>query len=51
MAQALLCRPSTAEEETQLTRIHNQVSLKSEEQVAFKTVLLHILEMHDCKFK
>jgi hypothetical protein len=51
LVQCLLCRPSTAEEETRLTRIFNQVSLKSEELVAYKTVLLHIFELHDCKYK
>jgi hypothetical protein len=51
IVQGLICRPSTAEEETQLTRIFNQVSLKSEELVAYKTVLLHVFELHDCKFK
>lgn len=51
LVQGLVCRPCTAEEETQLTRIFNQVSLKSEELVAYKTVLLHVMEMRDCKFK
>jgi hypothetical protein len=51
MVQSLICRPCTAEEETQLTRIHTQVSLKSEEFAAYKTVLFHIFEMHDCKYK
>jgi hypothetical protein len=51
LVQGLVCRPCTAEEETRLTRIFNQVSLKSEELAAYKTVLLHVMEMHDCKFK
>lgn len=51
MVQSLACRPCSAEEETRLTRIFNQVSLKSEEFAAYKTVFLHVLELHDCKFK
>lgn len=51
MVMALTCRPCTADEETSLVRIFNQVSLKADELGAYKTVLMHIFEMHDCKFK
>ena len=51
MVMALTCRPCTAEEETSLVRIFNQVSLKADELGAYNTVLMHIFEMHDCKFK
>jgi hypothetical protein len=51
MVMSLTCRPCTAEEETNLVRIFNQVSLKADELVAYNTVLMHIFEMHDCKFK
>ena len=51
MVMSLTCRPCTAEEETSLVRIFNQVSLKADEFGAYSTVLMHIFEMHDCKFK
>jgi hypothetical protein len=51
MVMALTCRPCTAEEETSLVRIFNQVSLKADELGAYNTVLMHVFEMHDCKFK
>ena len=51
MVLALTCRPCTAEEETSLVRIFNQVSLKAEDLAAYTTVLMHVFEMHDCKFK
>ena len=51
MVLSLTCRPCTAEEETSLTRIFNQVSLKAEDLAAYTTVLMHVFEMHDCKFK
>lgn len=51
MVSALTCRPASAEEENQLSAIFNKVSLKATEQEALRTVLLHILELHDCKYK
>jgi len=51
MINLLTCRPSTAAEENEFTQIFNKVSLKEDEMSAWKTVLLHILEMHDCKYK
>jgi len=51
MVNLLTCRPSTAAEENEFTQIFNKVSLKEDEMSAWKTVLLHILEMHDCKYK
>lgn len=51
MINLLTCRPSSAAEENQFAEIFNKVSLKEDEMSAWKTVLLHILEMHDCKYK
>lgn len=51
MVNALTCRPATAAEENELSAIFNKVSLKSTELEALKTVLLHIFELHDCKYK
>jgi hypothetical protein len=51
MINQLTCRPSSAAEETEFLDIFNKVSLKEDEMSAWKTVLLHLLEMHDCKFK
>ena len=51
MINLLTCRPSSAAEENELSGIYRKVSLKSSELDAWKTVLLHILELHDCKFK
>lgn len=51
MVNLIACRPSSAEEENQLGQIYNKVSLKEDEMSAWKTVLLHILEMPDCKNK
>lgn len=51
MVNALTCRPASAAEENELSGIFNKVSLKSSETDALKTVLLHILELHDCKYK
>ena len=51
MINLLTCRPSSAEEENEFAEIFNKVSLKEDEMSAWKTVLLHILEMHDCKYK
>jgi hypothetical protein len=51
MINLLTCRPSSAAEENQFAQIFNKVSLKEDEMSAWKTVLLHILEMHDCKYK
>ena len=51
MINQLTCRPSTATEENEFIDIYNKVSLKEDEMSAWKTVLLHILEMHDCKYK
>lgn len=51
MINALTCRPSSADEENELLAIFQKVSLKDSELNAWKTVLLHIFELHDCKFK
>jgi hypothetical protein len=51
MVNALTCRPATAAEENELSAIFNKVSLKSTELEALKTILLHIFELHDCKYK
>lgn len=51
MVNLLTCRPSTAAEENELLKIFNKVSLKENELSAWKTVLLHIFEIHDCKYK
>lgn len=51
MINQLTCRPSSAEEETKFLDIFNKVSLKEDEMSAWKTVLLHMFEMHDCKYK
>ena len=51
MVNLLTCRASSAAEENELSAIYRKVSLKSTELDAWKTVLLHILELHDCKFK
>jgi hypothetical protein len=51
MVTAMTCRPATAEEENHLSAIFNKVSLKATEMDALKTVLLHILELHDCRYK
>ena len=51
MINQLTCRPSSAAEENQFIDIFNKVSLKEDEMSAWKTVLLHLLEMHDCKYK
>lgn len=51
MVNLLTCRPSSATEENELLKIFNKVSLKENELSAWKTVLLHIFEMHDCKYK
>jgi hypothetical protein len=51
MVNALTCRPASAAEENELSAIFNKVSLKSSEPDALKTVLLHIFELHDCKYK
>jgi hypothetical protein len=51
MVNALTCRPASAAEENELAAIYNKVSLKSTESDALKTVLLHIFELHDCKYK
>jgi len=51
MINLLTCRPSTAAEENEFTQIFNKVSMKGDDMSAWKTVLLHILEMHDCKYK
>ncbi len=51
MVNLMTCRPSTAEEENELSQIFNKVSLKADEMSAWRTVLLHILELHDCKTK
>jgi hypothetical protein len=51
MVSSLTCRPATANEENELFAIFNKVSLKATELEALRTVLLHILELHDCKYK
>jgi len=51
MVNALTCRPSSAEEENELSAIFTKVSLKATELEALKTVLLHIFELRDCKYK
>jgi hypothetical protein len=51
MINLLTCRPSTAAEENEFMQIFNKVSMKGDDMSAWKTVLLHILEMHDCKYK
>ncbi|MEI6712949.1 MAG: hypothetical protein WCO60_04310 [Verrucomicrobiota bacterium] len=51
MITQLTCRPSTAEEENEMAKLFGKVSMKSDEMSAWKTVLIHILKMHDCKFK
>jgi hypothetical protein len=51
MVSSLTCRPASAAEENELFGIFNKVSLKATEMEALKTVLLHILELHDCKTK
>jgi hypothetical protein len=51
MVTAMTCRPATAQEENHLSAIFNKVSLKATEMDALKTVLLHILELHDCRHK
>ncbi len=47
----LTCRPSSADEENKFLDIFNKVSLKEDEMSAWKTVLLHVFEMRDCKYK
>ena len=51
MVNSLTCRPASAEEENQLSAIFNKVSLKTTELEALRTVLLHIFELRDCKYK
>jgi hypothetical protein len=51
MINLLTCRPSSAAEENEFAEIFNKVSLKEDEMAAWRTVLLHLLEMHDCKYK
>ena len=51
MVSSMTCRPASAEEENELFAIFNKVSLKATELEALKTVLLHILELRDCKYK
>jgi len=47
----LTCRPSSADEENKFLDIFNKVSLKEDEMSAWKTVLLHVFEIRDCKYK
>lgn len=47
----LTCRPSSADEENKFLDIFNKVSLKEDEMSAWKTVLLHVFELRDCKYK
>ena len=51
MVSSMTCRPASAEEENELFAIFNKVSIKATEMEALKTVLLHILELRDCKYK
>ena len=51
MVSSMTCRPASAEEENELFGIFNKVSIKATEMEALKTVLLHILELRDCKYK
>ena len=51
MVSSLTCRPASAAEENELSAIFNKVSLKASDTEALKTVLLHIFELHDCKYK
>ena len=51
MVNSLTCRPSSAEEDNDLSAIFNKVSLKATELEAWRTVLLHIFELRDCKYK
>lgn len=51
MVSSMTCRPASADEENELFAIFNKVSLKATEREALETVLLHILELRDCKYK
>ncbi len=51
LVNELTCRPSTLEEANELLKIFTKVSLKADEIDAWKTVLAHIFELHDCRFK
>ena len=51
MVSSLTCRPTSAAEENELSALYSKVSLKASETEALKTVLLHIFELHDCKYK
>jgi hypothetical protein len=51
LVNELTCRPATLEEANDLLRLFAKVSLKADEMDAWKTVLAHIFELHDCKYK
>ncbi|MEI6872816.1 MAG: hypothetical protein WCL08_11090 [Verrucomicrobiota bacterium] len=51
LVNELTCRPATVEEANELLKIFTKVSLKADEIDAWKTVLAHIFELHDCRFK
>lgn len=51
LVNTLTCRNATVVEVNTMVGIYKQVILKSEEAVAWRTVLSHVLEMHDCKSK
>lgn len=51
MVNELVCRPATLTEANELLQIFAKVSLKADEMDAWKTVLAHIFELHDCKYK
>ena len=51
LVNELTCRPATLEEANDLLRLFTKVSLKADEMDAWKTVLAHIFELHDCKYK
>ena len=51
LVNGLACRPSTATELNELSQIYQKVSLKSDEMTSWQTVLMHVFQMHDCKYK
>ncbi len=51
LVNELTCRPATLGEANDLLHLFAKVSLKADEMDAWKTVLAHIFELHDCKYK
>ena len=51
MINGLTCRPASAAEENEMFQLFNKVSLKASEMDAWRTILLHILKLPDCRFK